>query len=47
MDEYGTCIKCMDTYFYSSKEQKCIKKAPGCNYDSQDNCISCNKPFTY
>lgn len=47
MDEYGTCIKCMSSYYYSQKLHKCVKKSPGCEYDLDDNCCKCNAPFTY
>ncbi len=46
-DMHGTCIKCMDIYYYSQKLLKCVKKAPGCNYDNQDKCVSCEAPFAY
>lgn len=36
MDEYGTCIKCMNSYFYSLKLQRCVKKAQGCIYNNKD-----------
>lgn len=47
MNEYGTCIKCMDTYYYSNKLNRCVKKSPGCEYDCNDTCVSCRAPFTY
>ena len=46
MDANGTCIKCMTSYYYSQKLLKCVKKAPGCQYDNLDNCIACDAPFT-
>ena len=47
MDEYGTCIKCMSNYYYSKTEKKCIRNRPGCNYDLNGFCCSCNPPFEY
>ena len=47
MDQFGTCIKCMYTYYYSTKLQKCVKKASGCKYNGSDMCIGCDAPFTY
>jgi hypothetical protein len=47
MNEYGTCIKCLSSYYYSQSSKKCIKQAPGCNYDSNGICCSCNAPFTF
>ena len=46
MNEYGVCIKCLSSYYYSQKSKKCIKRDPGCNYDN-GVCISCNAPFTF
>lgn len=47
MDEYGTCIKCMDKYYYSNKLSRCVKKSPGCEYNEQEECFKCNSPFTF
>ena len=46
-DANGVCVECMDTYFYSSIKQKCVKKAPGCHYNSKDECFKCDAPFTH
>jgi hypothetical protein len=47
MDAYGTCIKCMASYYYSQKNQRCVKKSPGCLYDKDENCYACEGIFTF
>lgn len=47
INEYGTCIKCLSNYYYSQASKKCIKQAPGCNYDNNGACCSCNPPFIF
>jgi hypothetical protein len=47
MDQYGTCIKCMSSYYYSQKDKKCLKRLSGCNYDDNGVCCSCQAPFVF
>lgn len=46
-DGNGNCIECAPQYYLSKLEKKCKPREPGCRYDDNDRCASCDSPFYF
>lgn len=40
-------MECAPKYFLSTKTNKCLLREPGCHYNEEDKCFTCDKPFYF